>query len=117
MGKGVRVGQRTLALVPTPILIPDGFFLVSPCVTLSLFLLGSPKVETLRWSHTCSPCSAHPRTALHTHTQHNTLLRAIHSLCTDHVELRFRVHTCTGVIGPEARCTQSVHCLFRDAWC
>ena len=26
MGKGVRVGQRTLALVPTPILIPDGFF-------------------------------------------------------------------------------------------
>ena len=48
MGKGVRVGQRTLALVPTPILIPDVFFLVSPCVTLSLFLLGSPKVETLR---------------------------------------------------------------------
>ena len=48
MGKGVRVGQRTLALVPTPILIPDGFFLVSPCVTLSLFLLGSPKVDTLR---------------------------------------------------------------------
>ena len=48
MGKGVRVGQRTLALVPTHIPIPDGFFLVSPCVTLSLFLLGSPKVETLR---------------------------------------------------------------------
>ena len=45
MGKGVRVGQRTLALVH---LIPDGTFLVSPCVTLSLFFLGSPKVETLR---------------------------------------------------------------------
>ena len=29
-------------------LIRDGFFLVSPCVTLSLFFLGSPKVETLR---------------------------------------------------------------------
>ena len=43
MSKGVRV-----RLVPTPILIPDGFLLVSPCVTLSLFLLGSPKVETLR---------------------------------------------------------------------
>ena len=41
-------GQHFQALVPTPILIPDGFFLVSPCVTLSLFLLGSPKVETLR---------------------------------------------------------------------
>ena len=48
MGKGVRVGQRTLALVPTPILISDGFFLVSLCVNISLFLLGSPKVETLR---------------------------------------------------------------------
>ena len=39
-------------LVPGPCshahLIPDGFFLVSLCVTLSLFFLGSPKVETLR---------------------------------------------------------------------
>ena len=29
-------------------LIPDGFLLVSPCVTVSLFFLGSPKIETLR---------------------------------------------------------------------
>ena len=47
MGKGVRVRQRTLALVPTPIRSLKVFFLVSPCLTLSLFL-GSPKVETLR---------------------------------------------------------------------
>ena len=37
MGKGVRVSQRTLALVPTPIRSLTVFFLVSPCVTLSLF--------------------------------------------------------------------------------
>ena len=48
MGMGVRVGQRTLALVPTPNRSLTVFFLVSPCVTLSLFFLGSPKVETLR---------------------------------------------------------------------
>ena len=43
MGKGVRVGQRTLALVPHAHLIPDGFFLVSPCVTLSLFFWVAPR--------------------------------------------------------------------------
>ena len=43
MGKGVRVGQRTLALVPTPIRSLTVFFLVSPCVTLSLFFWVAPR--------------------------------------------------------------------------
>ena len=59
----------------------------------------------------------HMLTCRHLKHSYVSPCRSIHSLCTDHVELRFRVHTCTGVIGPEARCTQSVHCLFRDAWC
>ena len=43
-GRGLE-WARAFALVSVrlPLLIPDGFFLVSPCVTLSLFFWVAPR--------------------------------------------------------------------------